>query len=520
MITLPGTRFGKQIRSLRIPSTQLYFFVVFVSLFIMTMGVIGIRRMHTIYRNAHTLYADRTLPLEQLNEIRAACLDNLLGTIGQLETGKLNTSQAIARIHIAESRIRENWITYRLTYLTPNEKKFADSVGVLLNQLSEQISALVPALQQSQGHHQKEIAESIVGDTIRKFLGALKALIGLQVQIGRQLEANNTELYENTSRQFYISLALALALIAILSIFLIRNIQQSFRRLQKNQQQVLEEQEKTQAFLDLAGDMIFIVRPDYRIAYVNQIACSKLGYHREEVQSKNIYELFAGTESPSFTEVVNRMKAEKKSIHTREFLKKDGTTLFTESSVRLLPDGSYINIARDQTEKRQALTALRESEEKYRYLFQNSPACIIIWDLINLSVLEVNKAVIQKYGYPEEEWIGMSVFRYRPKEDHSRIRQFAASLLKSGEKLAKSTWKHLKYSGEEMWMEIVSHRIDYKGVPAILSLGIDITEQVKMQLALRKSEDLFHSMVDYAGEAIFMVNRTGLIIDVNRKARE
>lgn len=520
MKILPENRLSKNIRSLRIPTTQLYLFVVFIALFIMVMGVIGILRMHTIYRNAHTLYADRTLPLVQLTEIRIAYLDGILGTMERQEKGEITPKQALSNIHAAKDRIKENWTSYQLTYITPKEKIISDNVALQIGKLITQINAYEPLIQKASQTHQKELAEEAVRGQARLLLDSLNELIRLQVQIGTQLEEANTRLYDTTARQFFLSIGLSLLLIAIISFFLVRNIFKSIKGLEQHKQDLTEEQEKTKTFLDLAGDMIFIMHPDLSIAYVNQVTSKKLGYTQEELLAKKVYELFADTEFLSFRDAQNRIKQEGASVHERKFLKKDGSILYAESSVKVLPDGSYINIARDQTDKREVITALRESEEKYRYLFQNSPAYIIVWDLISMTVLEVNQAVINKYGYPAEDWQGMPVTRYRPKEDHARIQQFAAQMLKSREPIAKGNWRHLKYSGEEMWMEIVSHHISYKGIPAILSLGIDITEQVKMQEALQKSESLFHSLVDHAGEAIFMITRGGIIIDLNRKATE
>jgi len=167
------------------------------------------------------------------------------------------------------------------------------------------------------------------------------------------------------------------------------------------------------------------------------------------------------------------------------------------------------------------LTESKESEDKYRYLFQNNPACIIVWDLENMSVLEVNNEVIQKYGYTKEEWINMSALQYRPVEDWERIKDFAQRMLNGGEPLSiRTTWTHLKKNGGEMQMEISSHKIIYNKRQAILSLARDVTEQVKAEAELRKSEEKFRSLVDNAADAIFMVTNMGVIFDVNQSATD
>jgi PAS domain S-box-containing protein len=158
---------------------------------------------------------------------------------------------------------------------------------------------------------------------------------------------------------------------------------------------------------------------------------------------------------------------------------------------------------------------IKLSEERYRYLFENNPAYVIIWDLESMTVRDVNQAVVEKYGYTKEEWIGMSVLQYRPEEDHEKIVEFSKKMLEGAEPIARMVWRHLKKNGEEMYMEIASHKMLYNNKYAILSLARDITEQRNAELALRKSEEKFKSLVDHAADGIFMVEDNGTIFDVN-----
>ncbi len=151
-----------------------------------------------------------------------------------------------------------------------------------------------------------------------------------------------------------------------------------------------------------------------------------------------------------------------------------------------------ISIIVDITERKKAELAIKESEVKYRYLFNNNPAFVIIWDLQTLKVKEVNDIVVAKYGYSKEEWIDMSVLRYRPVEDHEKIKAFAQSMLmEENRPMTQMAWKHIKKNGEEMHMEISSHKIIYNDRPCILSLGTDITERKKAEEELlKKNHDI------------------------------
>lgn len=145
----------------------------------------------------------------------------------------------------------------------------------------------------------------------------------------------------------------------------------------------------------------------------------------------------------------------------------------------------------DITERTQAGNALKESEEKYRYLFNNSPALIIIWNIKTFRILEVNDVAVTLYGYTREEFLNLTVLDLRPVEDYHLLKDFAETILTSPTDNERRTWRHLKKGGEMMYMDIASHRIDYDGGKAVLSLGKDITEQTLAAVQLKETyEDI------------------------------
>lgn len=148
-----------------------------------------------------------------------------------------------------------------------------------------------------------------------------------------------------------------------------------------------------------------------------------------------------------------------------------------------------VGILRDITESKLIENELINSEEKYRYLFHNNPATVIIWDLENLQILEVNEQSIALYGYTRDEFLKLRVLDIRPAADRNKIKKFSQEILNNNISKAKRTWRHLKKNGELMYMDITSHKIEFNNRKAILSLAVDITEQVKAENQLKDSYD-------------------------------
>lgn len=136
------------------------------------------------------------------------------------------------------------------------------------------------------------------------------------------------------------------------------------------------------------------------------------------------------------------------------------------------------------TERKEAEKILKASEERYRYLFNNNPACIIIWDLNDFKILEVNDSSIKQYNYTREEFIQKTVMDLSSAEDRNEVVQLAEMAKKNKSFKITAHRKHLNKSGDVLFMEITSHRINYNGKPVILVLANNVTEKILLEQKL------------------------------------
>ncbi len=154
------------------------------------------------------------------------------------------------------------------------------------------------------------------------------------------------------------------------------------------------------------------------------------------------------------------------------------------------------------------------SEKKYRYLFENNPQPMWIYDLDTLAFLEVNSAAIQIYGYTKEEFLKMTLKDIKPEEDVKLLLEDIATtsdLINSA-----GEWRHVKKSGELVYVEILSHMIVYEKRDARLVLVKDITAKKLIEKELIESEERLRLIFDSAAEGIYGLDKNGDCIFCNK----
>jgi PAS domain S-box-containing protein len=141
----------------------------------------------------------------------------------------------------------------------------------------------------------------------------------------------------------------------------------------------------------------------------------------------------------------------------------------------------------EEAERKLAEEALRDSEGRYRLLFESNPLPMWVYDVETLSFLAVNAAVVRRYGYSEEEFLAMTIKDIRPIECVPALLENIS--LASGEQIDSRECRHQKKDETIIDVEITSHPVSFAGRRAKLVLANDITERKSAEEALHRSEE-------------------------------
>jgi PAS domain S-box-containing protein len=181
---------------------------------------------------------------------------------------------------------------------------------------------------------------------------------------------------------------------------------------------------------------------------------------------------------------------------------RDGSTAHWISMKFRINDGEgrpvVGGISVDVTQRIQARNALRESEARYRMLFEANPHPMWVFDVESLNFLAVNDAAVARYGYSRDEFLGMKITDIRPAEDLPRLME----RLKTYELhsyLSDRIWRHRKRDGTLIDVEVASHAIPFEGRRARLALAHDVTLRLVTERSLQISRERLDLVLD-AGE--------------------
>ena len=247
--------------------------------------------------------------------------------------------------------------------------------------------------------------------------------------------------------------------------------------------------------INCASPSIFWVSAEGKFLFVNDTACKKLGYSQEELSQMYVHDI-----DPYHTKEIRPKRWDKyrhDGVTTFESFhqSKDGTIYPVEivaHHLKINDEEMEFAFATDISARRAAENALRESEERYRVLFDASPNTILVAQ--DGKYVLANPKSCQVFGYSSpHELIGKD-FLETIAPHHRDIVKSRASQAHEGEKNAHMELDIIKKDGTIATVESVSVPITWKDRPAALIIGKDLTEKKNAAAALRESEERYRSL--------------------------
>lgn len=141
--------------------------------------------------------------------------------------------------------------------------------------------------------------------------------------------------------------------------------------------------------------------------------------------------------------------------------------------------------AQDITAQKQSENRVRESEKRYRYLFEHNPLPMWVLDTDTLLFLDVNQAALEHYQYSREEFLALPYQSIKSAGEKKHISDFKELI--SAKPLNAGFWKHQKKDSSVIDVELLFHAIDYPQKNACLAIVNDVTEKLRVEAEIKSS---------------------------------
>ena len=282
-----------------------------------------------------------------------------------------------------------------------------------------------------------------------------------------------------------------------------------------------ESEERYRRLFTEANDIVYTTDLEGNYTSINKAGEHLIGYTSGELCAMNFRQVVA-PENVRRTEAMLERKLrgeEATTCYETEIRTKSGERLHLELSTQLIRDqrGEPVGvqgIARDITARKRAELALRESEERYRLLFDHSPHPMWIYEAETLAFQAVNEAAVRHYGYSREEFLRMTLKDIRPPEDIPVLLEKLSSQRQSS--LKGYPHRHLKRDGTVIRVEITSHELEVGGRTCRVVLALDVTQRLRAEESLRESEERYRELFENANDVVYTHDLRGFFTSLNK----
>ncbi|EKD37040.1 MAG: sensory box sensor histidine kinase/response regulator, partial [uncultured bacterium] len=261
--------------------------------------------------------------------------------------------------------------------------------------------------------------------------------------------------------------------------------------------ELTQSRNKYRKLFNYANDAMFVISLDRNssnygfFSDVNNVACKRLGYTREELLQLTPFDISDGKNIEYNQELVARLSKEGNATFETTYVKKNGTLLPVEiSALRLTIDGKelYMAIARDITERKQAEEALRTSENLYRLLADNVHDVIWTTDA-DLKPRYVSPSFSHLTGFAREEALSTIYAKIIVPSpflaNHAQLPSLAEQLPLHWES------EVLTAGGETIWVESIASLLpeSSRRCTGIIGVTRDITSRKRIMNELQAAKE-------------------------------
>jgi diguanylate cyclase (GGDEF)-like protein/PAS domain S-box-containing protein len=282
------------------------------------------------------------------------------------------------------------------------------------------------------------------------------------------------------------------------------------------------EEKFEQVFTRSPDGIVILKQGDLTVYDINDSFLAASEYARDELIGRSVYELNVFIQDDALSTATEEL-TQNGSFSNREvtFRTKNGhivQTLLSATYIEINGEPCVLCIAKNVNDLRQAEEKLRQSEQRFRGAFENSPVGIVLIDLEG-NIFQTNHFASEVLGYESAALEGKHISRLIPQEDRSQFKETLMRLLEGSDDTVRTERRMLREDNLEIWtnFHIVMQR-DSDGKPLYLIGQIaDITEMKSSQSRMERMA-FYDTLTNLANRRLFY-DRLGQAVDHAQRSK-
>lgn len=260
------------------------------------------------------------------------------------------------------------------------------------------------------------------------------------------------------------------------------------------EEELKKNEEKYRTLVEQAIDAIALYDAQGNILDANTGSVNLLGYSKEELMKMRLPDILTPEEIQEKPVRYDVLEKGESTIKKRSMRKKDGSIILTEVRSQQLPDGRFLSVIRDLTERITAEQQIEEGKKISDKLIDSLPG-VFYWYDDTGKFLRWNKQFENVTGYSGEEISIMHPTDFFDGEGREHIIERVGKVFEEGSANAEADFISKDGSRRPYYFKAV--RIDYDNKPCLLGTGIDVSERKKAEKELKDSFEAIRQLSEH-----------------------
>ena len=238
------------------------------------------------------------------------------------------------------------------------------------------------------------------------------------------------------------------------------------------------------SLVDQAADAIALFDSNGKILEVNNSASQLLGYSYDELMKMQLKDILTSDEISNNPIDYNLLEQGKSTIKQRKMKKRDGSVVTTEVNSKILPDGRFLSMVRNLTDRIEAQEQIEKEKNLSNKIIDSLPGVFYFYDE-NGKFIRWNKQLEIVTGYSGNEIANLHPTQLFGGDDVPYIQQRIAKVFSEGSGDAEADFLFKDGSSKPFYFKAIL--VNFENRPCLLGTGIDISDRKKAEKELNDS---------------------------------